>query len=109
MPTVGIRELARNTARVIEDAQRTRRPYIITRNGEPVVVLYAIDPDALEDFLRANAPELTAVRGENEPKNGLRYLARLPATERQRMIREARIAVDPEDIDLWDSLPAGDE
>lgn len=70
MPTVGIRELSRNASKVIEDVQRTKRPYIVTRNGEPVVVLSVIDPEQLEDFLLANAPEF--VEGRREADEELR-------------------------------------
>jgi prevent-host-death family protein len=55
--TVPLRDLSRNASKVINEVQRTGRPAIVTRNGEPVVVLYAIDPEHLEDYLLATAPE----------------------------------------------------
>ncbi len=77
MPTVGIRDLSRNASKVIDDVQRTGRPYIVTRNGEPVVVLYAIDQEQLEDFILANAPEFVrdlAVADEEAKSGTLRSL-----------------------------------
>lgn len=64
MPTVGIRDLSRNASKVIDEVQRSGRPFIVTRNGEPVVGLYAIDPEKLEDFVLAHAPDFTAARAE---------------------------------------------
>ena len=57
MPTVSIRDLARRSSQVVEDVSKSGRPAIITRRGKPVGALIAIDPDELEDFVLANAPE----------------------------------------------------
>lgn len=57
MPTVSIRDLARRSSRVVDDVSSSGRPAIITRRGKPVGALIAIDPDELEDFVLANAPE----------------------------------------------------
>ena len=57
MPTVSIRDLARRSSQVVDDVTSSGRPAIITRRGKPVGALIAIDPDELEDFVLANAPE----------------------------------------------------
>jgi prevent-host-death family protein len=57
MPAVNVRELARNTSKVIGDVERLKRPAIITRSGRPVAAVVPIDSDALEDWILATAPE----------------------------------------------------
>ena len=57
MAAVNVRELARNTSRVIGDVARRKRPTIITRGGRPVAAVVPIDADALEDWILANSPE----------------------------------------------------
>ena len=57
MATVNVRELARNTSRVIDDVSKRRRPTLVTRAGRPVVAVVPIDASALEDWILANAPE----------------------------------------------------
>src|SRR6266508_2293137 len=56
MAAVNVRELARNTSKVIDDVERSKRPAIITRSGRPVAAVVPIDFDALEDWILANAP-----------------------------------------------------
>ena len=56
MAAVNVRELARNTSKVIGDVERMKRPAIITRSGRPVAAVVPIDFDALEDWILANAP-----------------------------------------------------
>lgn len=60
MPTISIRDLARRPSRVVDDVISSGRPAIITRHGKPVGAMIAIDPDELEDFVLANAPEYAA-------------------------------------------------
>jgi len=57
MAAVNVRELARNTSKVIDDVERRKRPAIITRGGRPVAAVVPIDSEALEDWILANAPE----------------------------------------------------
>lgn len=64
MPTISIRELARRPSRVVDDVISSGRPAIITRHGKPVSAMIAIDPDELEDFVLANAPEYAAAMRE---------------------------------------------
>jgi len=60
MPTISIRELARRFSRIVDDVVSSGRPAIITRRGKPASAMIAIDPDELEDFVLANAPEYAA-------------------------------------------------
>ena len=57
MTTVGIRDLARHASAIVRGVRESREPAIVTDRGRPVGVLYPVDPDALEDFVLANAPE----------------------------------------------------
>jgi prevent-host-death family protein len=56
MAAVNVRELARNTSKVIDDVERLKRPAIITRSGRPVAAVVPIDSNALEDWILSNAP-----------------------------------------------------
>ena len=56
MTAVNVRELARNTSKVIGDVARRKRPTIITRGGRPVAAVIPIDAGALEDWILANSP-----------------------------------------------------
>ncbi|MGD0833136.1 MAG: type II toxin-antitoxin system Phd/YefM family antitoxin [Candidatus Dormibacteria bacterium] len=60
MPTVSVRDLARNTTSVIQGVQSSRRPALVTRNGRPVVALIPIDEAALEDWILTQVPDLAA-------------------------------------------------
>ncbi len=67
MATVTLRELARNTASVIQGVQSSGRPALVTRNGRPVAALLPIDEAALEDWLLGKAPAVTRVAAEADP------------------------------------------
>jgi prevent-host-death family protein len=62
MGTIGIRGLSRNASQVIDQVSSTGNPMIVTKHGRPVAAVVAIDPDALEDFVLATAPEYVAAR-----------------------------------------------
>jgi len=62
MGTIGIRDLSRNASQVIDRVSSTGNPMIVTKHGRPVAALIAVDPDALEDFVLAAAPEYIAAR-----------------------------------------------
>lgn len=70
MAAVNVRELARNTSKVIRDVARRKRPTIVTRGGRPVAAVVPIDADALEDWILANAPEF--VQGMRKADKELR-------------------------------------
>jgi prevent-host-death family protein len=57
MPTISIRDLGRHPSQVIDEVIRTGRPAIVTRHGRPVTAMVALDPDELEDYVLAHAPE----------------------------------------------------
>jgi prevent-host-death family protein len=67
MAMVTLRELARNTASVIQGVQSSGRPALVTRNGRPVAALLPIDEAALEDWLLGKAPAATRVAAEADP------------------------------------------
>ena len=50
MATVNVRELARNTSKVIDDVSKKHRPTLITRAGRPVAAVVPIDAEALENI-----------------------------------------------------------
>jgi prevent-host-death family protein len=54
MPTVTIRELQRETARVLREAEQADEPTVVTRRGRPAFVLQAAD---WEDVVLATARE----------------------------------------------------
>lgn len=62
MGTIGIRDLSRNASRVIDQVSATGSPMIVTKHGRPVAAVVAVDPEALEDFILATAPEYVAAR-----------------------------------------------
>lgn len=69
MTTVNARDLARKTADVLDEVEKTGRPTLVVRNGRPVAALVAIDEAELEDFVLASAPEY--VRGMKEANAAL--------------------------------------
>ena len=71
MPTVSVRELARNTTSVIQGIQSSGRPALVTRNGRPVVALIPIDEVALEDWLLTQSRELTTGAVESHSDGAL--------------------------------------
>lgn len=70
MTTVGIRQLARRASAIVREVRETRQPAIVTDRGRPVAVMYPLDPDALEDYVLANAPEF--VKGMRRADEELR-------------------------------------
>lgn len=66
MPVVNVRKLARQTSRVISSVQTTKRPTLVTRAGRPVAAVVPVDPDLLEDWILANAPEFTQAMAEGD-------------------------------------------
>jgi PHD/YefM family antitoxin component YafN of YafNO toxin-antitoxin module len=57
MSTIGVRELAKHTSAIINDIEQTKEPALITRRGQPVAYMLAVDSDEFEDFVLAHAPE----------------------------------------------------
>lgn len=66
MKTVGIRELADHASAVVGEVTDTSLPVVITKRGQPVAVLSAIDETAWEDFILTHSPAFAAQRKEAE-------------------------------------------
>ena len=79
MPTISIRDLGRHPSQVIDEVLRTGRPAIVTRHGRPVTAMVALDPDELEDYVLAHAPEF--VRATRAADADLRAGRARPAAE----------------------------
>lgn len=79
MPTISIRDLGRRPSQVVDEVVRTGRPAIVTRHGRPVTAMVALDPDELEDYVLAHAPEF--VRATRAADADLRDGRARPATE----------------------------
>ena len=56
MGTVSIRDLARETSKVVDEVAKSGRPMLVTRRGKPIAAVVPVDPDALEDFVLENSP-----------------------------------------------------
>jgi prevent-host-death family protein len=69
---VNVRELARRTSRVLASVQTTKRPTLITRGGRPIAAAIPVDPELLEDWVLANAPQFVQamVEGDRELREG---------------------------------------
>jgi prevent-host-death family protein len=68
--SVGIRDLARNASKVVDEVAKTGRPALVTKRGRVVAAVVPIDERELEDFVLANAPEY--VRSRTEADEDLR-------------------------------------
>jgi len=64
MQTVGVRELVNRASVLLDELGNGGQPVIVTRHGQPVAVLSAIDAEAFYDYVLAQAPEF--VRGRQE-------------------------------------------
>jgi prevent-host-death family protein len=64
MSTVSIRQLANQASAVVDEVARSGRPAVVTKHGKPVAAVVAIDQEALEDWVLANAPEFVANMAE---------------------------------------------
>jgi prevent-host-death family protein len=72
MAVVNVRELSRNTSRVIGNVTKSGRPTLITRAGKPVAAILAVEADDWEDWVLANASEFVASMREadNDARHG---------------------------------------
>jgi prevent-host-death family protein len=57
MAVIGIRQLSRETSRVIQDFEETGEPVIVTREGRPIGALVPVGEMELEDLVLGMAPE----------------------------------------------------
>lgn len=72
MAVVGIRQLSRDTSRIIKEFQETGEPVILTREGQPIGALMPVDQRQLEDLVLATAPEFreSARRAQEDVQAG---------------------------------------
>ncbi|MGH7883007.1 MAG: type II toxin-antitoxin system prevent-host-death family antitoxin [Candidatus Dormibacteraceae bacterium] len=66
MISVGVRDLSRNTTRVVDEVTRSGKPTLVTIRGRPVAALVAIGEEEFEDFILSQAPEFVASMREAE-------------------------------------------
>lgn len=66
MPIAGIRELSRRLSDFVEKVEKTGRPLVITRHGQPVAAMVRVRPDDLEAFILAHAAEFVESADEAE-------------------------------------------
>ncbi|HET7443323.1 MAG TPA: type II toxin-antitoxin system Phd/YefM family antitoxin [Solirubrobacterales bacterium] len=57
MAVVGIRQLSRETSKVIQQFEETGEPLIVTREGRPIGALMPVDQAQLQDIVLATAPK----------------------------------------------------
>jgi len=72
MSTIGIRELARNAGKIVNEVESTGQSVLVTRHGRPVVAIVALDVEAHEDLVLAKAPEFvrSMLQADEELKRG---------------------------------------
>jgi prevent-host-death family protein len=68
--SVSIRDLSRNTSKVVDDVSTSGRPAIVTKYGRAVAAVVPIDEIELEDFILASASQY--VRSIREAEEDLR-------------------------------------
>ena len=54
---VGMRDLTRRTAEVIEEVEKSGKATLVTRHGKPAVLIAPVNTDEWEDWVLATAPE----------------------------------------------------
>lgn len=64
MAVVGIRQLSRETCRVVKDFEESGEPVILTREGRPIGALMPLSETQLQDLVLATAPEFRPRREE---------------------------------------------
>jgi prevent-host-death family protein len=64
MPAVGMRELSRETRKVVEQLESDGEPILIVRHGKPVAALVAVDGERVDELLLASAPQFVQERRE---------------------------------------------
>jgi prevent-host-death family protein len=69
MQTVGVRELVNRASALLDELEHGGQPIIVTRRGQPIAVLSAIDAEEFYDYVLAHAPEF--VRGRQEADDAI--------------------------------------
>jgi prevent-host-death family protein len=103
MAFVGIRELSRDTSRVIREFEENGEPVVVTREGRPIGALVPISEEQLEDLALATAPQFRApsvASGEGGETRPLREAA----TERGIDVEELREADAEAELEWVDEI-----
>lgn len=58
MPVIGLRQLSRETANVVEDLLHSDEPVVITKHGTPIATLSAVDESEVRDLVLGLSPEI---------------------------------------------------
>lgn len=53
-PFIGLRDLARNTAGVLDEVNKSRKPKIVMRHGKPLAILLPFSDDQLRELIEEN-------------------------------------------------------
>ncbi len=69
MQTVGVRDLVNRASALLDELEHGGQPIIVTRRGQPIAVLSAIDAEGFYDYVLAHAPEF--VRGRQEADDAI--------------------------------------
>lgn len=69
MQTVGVRDLINRASALLDELEQGGQPIIVTRRGQPIAVLSAIDAEEFYDYVLAHAPEF--VRGRQEADDAI--------------------------------------
>src|SRR6185436_17879250 len=70
MAVIGIRQLSRETSRVIKEFEESGEPVIVTREGKPIGALMPLSETQLQDLVLATASEFRP-RGERSRQTRL--------------------------------------
>ncbi len=71
MQTVGVRDLVNRASALLDELEHGGQPIIVTRRGQPIAVLSAIDAEEFYDYVLAHAPEF--VRGRQEADDAIAH------------------------------------
>lgn len=69
MQTVGVRDLVSRASALLDELEQDGQPIIVTRRGQPIAVLSAIDAEEFYDYVLAHGPEF--VRGRQEADDAI--------------------------------------
>jgi prevent-host-death family protein len=89
MPVIGIRELSRETASVIEGLVESGEPVVVTKQGKPVAALTTVDPSQAQDLVLSLAPEIRQSSSSTDVPKSPRKTQDLDAVAAE-LIEEAR-------------------
>lgn len=101
MAFVGIRELSRDTSRVIREFEESGEPLIVTREGKPIGALMPVTEGQVQDIVMATAPEF---------RPGPRVAGELPESQSlEEYAAEQGVYIDEPAALATDEAPAFEE